>query len=855
MVFKLSQCIIIIITIIVSLHVMWFLLFLSLGLLLIPYGGTAAPIPPFTKAEILTKPAVNNNNNDTIPIELNIVLNSDFFTEGGTINPFAEAELRLAFNVPNPGYDMIVALDTNTYPRLRDQYGHEWIAKKQIAFSFIKEQTKVTYNTGGIPVVTRHSVSEEATVLEGKISNDPLCTAGTLACCPSTDGKHYTRYALVQSPVPPYQCTNTSVVYEQPLFSFNYHAMVTIGEENASTNCSILMQMGNESKHCEEENVRVSVNVVSQGFGFPAMTSPLCRSGNSLTDTTYSSQPIFVPFCETSQCVGYTAENYRNDRKRCGNSPLGVFTSVDGNNTNQFWYYESDFSFGNQIPRCRWMNDVVMGPGNTLEELSVRCNMFPSSNWSVTHRFPNVKPILYYITPSFLYGRANRIEARRTEDGSVTVDVEFVSLSPANGTWTLKACYESTNICSTVNYFVNGTNEWNPMHIHTLLPRTSILSKEETQNNNHKTIMVHVECIETPLQSPFRFLLRDTRVIIEPLLAIGPKKHINLDLARQPYEEIPAPPGTNGKMQQCVDDFTFSLSTGECVPFTDEECQKRYDGRRNRFDMKTRACVVTLPQRVEPIRAVPIPLRKAPEKTFDRAAQRRRLEEIQLPPWMKPMKELLREADEARQSGIPIKEVKPEVQTRKKRAPHMAVLIVNIFLILGTVFLLFLIWKRESILNWLCKCLQKSSFENGIIMEVVPARLSTYLSNSGPNAQSGEVVRMGVGSNVRYRAQQQQHQQQQEMIRMMQQQQQHQQQQLLAHQQQQQQQRNIMMHLQQQQQLQFMVQQQQQQLQPQISPVVYHDFHTGIVPTPTPIMVPHHVRAKHPNEPYSTEDS
>ncbi|KAH9598414.1 hypothetical protein LSM04_006814 [Trypanosoma melophagium] len=832
---------------------MEFLLFLSLGLLLIPYGGTGVPLPPFTKAEILTKSTVNNSNNIIMPVELNIAVNMDFFTKGGTINPFAEAELRLAFNVPNPGYDMIVTFDSNTYPRLRDQYGHEWIAKKHIAFSFIKEQTKVTYNTGSVPVVTSYSVSEEATVLDGNIGDDLLCTGGTLACCPSMDGKHYTRYALVQSPVPPYQCTNTSLVYSRPLFSFNYNAMVTIGEENASANCRISVVGGDVSRHCEEENVRVSVNVAPQGFGFPAKTYPLCRSGNNLTDTTYSSQPIFVPFCETYQCVGYTAENYRDDRRSCDNSPLGIYTSVDGNNTNQFWYYENYYFFGNVIHTCQWMNDVLIGPGNTLEQLSIRCNMFSSSNWSVNHRFSKVKPILYYITPLFIYGRTNRIEAHHTKDGGVSVMVEFVSLSPANGTWTLKACYESTNICSTVNYFVNGSNKWNPMHIHTVLPKNPVKSKQQEEKESDKyqqTVIIRVECTEMPLCSPFRFLLHDTSVIIKPLPTIGPKNHINLDLARQPYEEIPPPPGTNGKMQQCVDDFTFSTSTGECVPLTDEECKRRYDGRRNRFDTKERACVVTLPQRTESIRAIPIPLRKLPKSTFDRAEQRRRLEEIQLPPWMKPIKELLREADEARQSSATTTttiKVNPKRETREKRVPHMVLLMVNILFMLGTVFLLFLIWKRESVLNWLCKYCYNSTLENGTTMEVVPARLSTYLSNSSPNAQSGEIVRMGVGSSIRYRAQQQQQQQRELMI--------------------QQQQRELM--IQQQQQLQLIVHHhhqhyhhpQQQQLQPQIPLGVYQEFSPGLLPTTTTTAVlhhhhyhhHHHTLARHPNEPYSTQ--
>ncbi|KEG06453.1 hypothetical protein DQ04_13851010 [Trypanosoma grayi] len=468
-----------------------------------------------------------------------------------------------------------------------------------------------------------------------------------------------------------------------------------------------------------------------------------CRAGER-SCTRYSSvQGPVPPYLSTKTTVKY-------------NEPVLPFRHegapvADINTSHGFSFYNGLLSFGSFIPHCVWTGCVFMRPSNTWNPSGVRCGVLSFANWSTMQHFPTASSTLFrYITPTFPYACTNKVEVDGTGEtatGGAAVQVGFVSSAPANGMGLLTVCGENSSTCTHVNHAVRGINIWRTRS-------TNATSAPQPQAN-----AMCVECKDTPLHTPFRFLLHETHVELEPAGRVVLKGYTNLDFSWWPYQRFSPLSSMNGAMLHSMDCSTSSVAANDCVSFADDKDRARYKSHRDCFDADARACFVSPLQRSAMIHDIPFLLRSAPKRMFGHAIQQRFIEELQLPPWVKLMKQLLREAEESVVSDQKWTEAATDIATwlaslmNEEVASRMAVSGVNApGLICTIICVIITTWKRGSLLNWLCCFSQRPPQEDSPTTRVVSAQLSTYFDRINSPLQGGELLRMGMGPSRRHRA-------------------------------------------------------------------------------------------------------
>ncbi|KPI86518.1 hypothetical protein ABL78_4420 [Leptomonas seymouri] len=574
---------------------------------------------------------------------------------------FTGANMSLVFDVLNPGLDFVMQLTSDEYPVLQDQYGSLWKPVAPLKLEVIKRETKYTYNVGSVGMTSYQSQSESVMTLAGELRYDPECHR-TKACC-SLNTTNYRKYALVDSPVPPYACTDRPLTYDLANFSFEVTGSVACGGVVAASTCGFSSnEASRPSVRCSSKELLMDSVRVSPPYSTPSSGYALCRRGSSLTDPSYESSPIPVVctgFCSTKCCLGYTAKNYMKDRANCLDYPLGHYTSQDGNNTNQFSFYESAALGYWQVSfrGLSWIDDVGMSSSTTVQNISFQRDVPASRGWSLVYaNFP--LPLTDTLRPLFPIGRPTRVSARfndATSPTAIVVTVEYVSFSNFTGAnWTIQTCVAA--FCGASEFPAAAASSRYPtlahatVHLSSLGPTRQLLPSE---------VVVTVTCRTTPTANPFHTLLQASRVAVEAAIKPSATQTVNASLAREPLQNVPSPYAASLGAHAtsriiCQGDYRFSTVTGACVPLTDGECAVKYRGRRTIFNTTTRACFCQAPRLTRPLEYRPLPDPLPPPK-FTEENIRALMKSLKLPQFLQTMERSIEvhDATAKRQRGRP----------------------------------------------------------------------------------------------------------------------------------------------------------------------------------------------------------
>ncbi|KPA75970.1 hypothetical protein ABB37_08126 [Leptomonas pyrrhocoris] len=530
---------------------------------------------------------------------------------------FTGASIKLVFDVPNPGLDFVMNVTSDEYPVVQDQYGSLWKAVEPLRLEVIKQDTKFIYDVGSVGMTSYQSQSESVDTPPGGPRYDYECYR-TKACC-GLNSTHYRKYALVDSPVPPYACTDGAITYVSSNFLFQLRGVLLGGDLSESTTCKVT---ANEPKGvsvtCSKsalatfDGITVSPSYFKPSFGFA-----LCRQGSSLTDRSYEASPVPVTsnaFCSTSWCIGYTPKNYMNDRVKCLEYPLGYYSSLDGNNSNQFSFYErkAESQWEVAFSELEWIDDVGMSSSATIQNISFQGDVPASTGWTLTYAdFP--LPLTNTLQPLFPIGRPTRVTARfndATSPTAVVVTVEYVSFSNFTGAnWTIQTCVGT--FCGSSQYPAAADTNRYPTLINATVHLSSL---DRTPQLLPSEVVVTVTCETTPTTNPFHTLLRSSTVTVDAAIEPPATQTVKASLAREPQQKVPSPYaaslGASSTVRIiCQGDYRFSTAAGTCVPLTDRECAVKYRGRRIVFNTTTNACFCRAPRLTSPLITAPCPIR------------------------------------------------------------------------------------------------------------------------------------------------------------------------------------------------------------------------------------------------------
>lgn len=563
---------------------------------------------------------------------------------------FANASMRLLFDVPNPGLDFVLNLTSDAYPVLQDPNGTLWKSIRPSRIELVKRNSKYTYDVGNLSVASYQSQSESVSVIAGVPTADAECYT-TKACC-AVNGSYYRKYTLTNSPVPPYVCTGAPIPYLLRHFGFDVDSTLSFREEVDSVSCALRANEAGESVTCPKSPVAALAGITADPpYNTPSTAYALCREGSTLTNASLEASPtpvVATAFGTTRQCLGYTPANYRTDRSTCSNYPLGFFTSADGNNTNQFSYYESRAAvqWALNFNGCHWIDDVTMSSPSTITDMGFQCEVPESTGWSLT--YANFSGSLTdTLVPLFPVGRATRISGRflsPDDKDTMQFEVEYVSFSSfTGGSWTMRVC--TTTHCATPAFPPAGNTGYRPS---VMRANVSAAALHLPAGETRPPVSVEAYAVMTPLASPFRVLLSPSVIFVEPAAAASSQDTVNVSLARDPPERLPSPyPAINttkGSRVLCQGDYRFSAVTNACAPLSDTECLVKYLGRRPTFDPVAKACKCVAPLLNGPLVYRPLPIAPPPRfLTLDEI--RAMLRAAKVPQFLRSMNETFPDAD------------------------------------------------------------------------------------------------------------------------------------------------------------------------------------------------------------------
>ncbi|KAL7698974.1 hypothetical protein NQL31_006274 [Lotmaria passim] len=566
---------------------------------------------------------------------------------------FKEASMKLVFDVPNPGLDFVMNLTSDEFPVIQDQYGSLWKPVSPLKLEMVKQDTKYTYDVGGVGMTSYQSQSESVITPVGTPQYDLECYR-TQACC-GLNVTHFRKYALIDSPVPPYACTRSPVTYQPSVYSFTLRGRVYQGTAAAQVLCRLKASDGAETSFDCTGGAALHLDsiVTSPSYSIPSTGYALCRQGTTLIDPTYEALPIpvvYTAFCSTKTCIGYTSKNYMDDRVKCLEHSLGFFTSLDGNNSNQFSFYANKASAQWKVTftGLRWIDDIGMSSPTTIQNISFQRDVPASAGWSLTYAdFP--LPLTDALQPLFPIGRPTRVTARLNDDASptaVVVSVEYVSFSNFTATnWTIRTCVGV--LCSSSRYPAAPDMNRYPTLMSVTVPLSSLGLTPQLLLPTE--VNVTVVCETTPTANPFRTLLQLSTVTVQAAIRPPATQTVNASLAREPLQKVPSPYaaslGANATSRIiCQGDYRFSAKTGTCVPLTDRQCAIKYRGRSILFNATMNKCMCRAPRLTSPLVYRPLPDPLPPPK-FTEENIRALMKKIKLAKFMQTMESAIAEHD------------------------------------------------------------------------------------------------------------------------------------------------------------------------------------------------------------------
>ncbi|AIN96119.1 hypothetical protein LPMP_100500 [Leishmania panamensis] len=639
------------------------------------------PRPPYTKPVIQTShdDAFNPESSareSVLPVDFNTIVADPFLTPatllegtrstGKAIAPehiFTNPTLRLVFDVPNTGLDFVINFTSAKHPLIQDPNGTLWRSVLPSKIEVVKQNTKYTYNVGNLSLKSYRSQSESVQVVAGAPAADAECYSSK-ACC-AVNSSYYSKYELVDSPVPPYVCTGAPVPYSLRHFTFNVHSTAKFREASAVASCEVKANpWGEASVTCTASSSVVMGGVTaSPPYRLPSRAYSLCRQGDSLANPESVSSPfpvVLVSFCPERHCIGYTPANYRSDRGACINYPLGFYTSARGNNTNQFSSFEEDAAglWPYFFNGCKWIDDVTMS-STTIQDISFQCDVPESTGWSLSYENFSAH-LTDTIAPLFPIGRPTRVSgqyANPTDKDTILFEVEYVSFSRFKaGRWTFRIC--AATQCATPTFPVAGDTGHYPN-----VMRVSVSASKLGLSTSpyEPTVIIEVYSAITPTTSPFRTLLAPSVVHVEKAVTLSSQDTVNMTLARDPPERVLSPyaASTSGKTTSrvlCEGDYRFSTLTNNCQPLTDKDCATKYRGRRSKFDSATKACAYSVPPLNGPLvfKSLAEP---EPPRLYSPEELRAILKTVKLPQFLRTMEKSYEEYERqaARRAGRPVR--------------------------------------------------------------------------------------------------------------------------------------------------------------------------------------------------------
>eukprot|EP00758_Cryptobia_borreli_P013082 Tbor_TRINITY_DN5803_c2_g1::TRINITY_DN5803_c2_g1_i2::g.5858::m.5858 len=272
------------------------------------------------------------------------------------------------------GRRLIQDLHGNLY-KLRDH------VKKTISIKFQKEKGLAKFSVGDVNSgeKTFTSMSEEKEDIKAALSSDFECTRGDerkYLCCPGTDGNSYTTYSIEKSPGSETTCINPPNAKMAQFLGYEFNYDLSFSFETVNATKSLL-------KHESENagNDQLTSIISSKSFQTisksPKETLTLCARP-SLSDA--SSKAFLVPpsqFGNGFFLIGLTLKRYIETRGCGANQPLGHFTSIDGNNTDQMSKFVNVKSFGSDSKDsfgCDWANEYSKSSETTPPVISLFCS-------------------------------------------------------------------------------------------------------------------------------------------------------------------------------------------------------------------------------------------------------------------------------------------------------------------------------------------------------------------------------------------------------------------------------------------------------------------------------------------------
>ena len=262
---------------------------------------------------------------------------------------------------------------------LKDQNDLLWYTNRNMPWdiSVQARRARMTYTfASGTRIDPFYSVSETAIINPGTQSTNPTCIMAA-KCCPR-DAATITAFTLLTS-LDPVTCTSTtatadaivpaSLQYELVLVAHQWHATTVTGsatiyvaQSNATRPAVITFSLSSSA----DVVVTVDHSLLNMTRLWRASSMRLCRSGASLSNTA-SPSPVFLAhnwlFGTASRQVGYTLSTYVTE-KQCNGMPLGLLTSFDGNNNDQFSIERSNSIASAWVEGCSWTDELTATQSN-----------------------------------------------------------------------------------------------------------------------------------------------------------------------------------------------------------------------------------------------------------------------------------------------------------------------------------------------------------------------------------------------------------------------------------------------------------------------------------------------------------
>ena len=336
--------------------------------------------------------------------------------------------LNVSILVPDLGLDfsatMLQPLPNQPQLIVLDQLGRPWGLRRAVPFNITlhKTNTAVVVDMLQERVGIFRSVSESITYKAGSLGSDTRCTLPSsvtgFKCC-QMNSTTYSMYTLVPSPIPPFACTQPGPDIPGGMgpsvlsYAAHVYALVGPGVFEAESGVGTLYS--------------ASLPKFNSGT-----EESICCAGTSLQSCLGA--PFFVPtymFGSSSRLVGYSIANYAEDRANCRTSPLGFYSSINLNNTDQLSAFAST-TFSVQSGCSDLPLFVRMTNVTNIASIGLACSQLGPG---LTNLSMNVQHLLTVFQPQFLLLTCLQCQLLDAGGPLVTLVADVVTAASSTQTW------------------------------------------------------------------------------------------------------------------------------------------------------------------------------------------------------------------------------------------------------------------------------------------------------------------------------------------------------------------------------------------------------------------------------------